>query len=142
MSYTATVVREPGAPLLVRILYFLLFGWWATGIWINVAWFLNATIIGLPLGVWMLNRVPQVLTLRPARQMVVAQGQGEGLKLHTRDLPQHPWPVRLVYFVLVGWWLSFLWSNAAWIISATILGLPVGLWMFNRVPGLTTLMRS
>ena len=52
-------------PLLLRILYFFLFGWWATGVWINVAWFLNATIIGLPLGLWMLNRVPQVLTLRP-----------------------------------------------------------------------------
>ena len=63
---------EPGVPLLLRILYFFLFGWWATGVWINVAWFLNATIIGLPLGVWMLNRVPQVLTLRPTRQVVVA----------------------------------------------------------------------
>ena len=50
--YTRTVVREPGVPLLLRILYYFLFGGWATGIWINVAWFLNLIIIGLPLGVW------------------------------------------------------------------------------------------
>ena len=142
MSTTRTVVREPGVPLLLRILYFVLFGWWATGIWINVAWFLNATIIGLPLGVWMLHRVPQVLTLRSIRQVVVAQSRDEGVAIRTEGLPQRPWLVRLVYFVLVGWWLSWLWANAAWIISATIIGLPLGIWMFNRLPALTTLMRT
>ena len=49
MTTASTIVREPGVPLLLWILYFFLFGWWATGIWINVAWFLNLTIIGLPL---------------------------------------------------------------------------------------------
>ena len=142
MTYSRTVVRGSGVPLLVRILYFLLFGWWATGIWINAAWFLNATIIGLPLGVWMLNRVPQVLTLRPSRQVVVAQGRGEAVEIRTQDLWQRPWPVRLLYFVFIGWWLGWLWSNAAWIISLTIIGLPVSIWMFNRLPALTTLMRT
>jgi uncharacterized membrane protein YccF (DUF307 family) len=130
-------------PLLLRILYFFLFGWWATGVWINAAWFLNATIVGLPLGIWMLNRVPQVLTLRPAKQMVVMDyGRGERLHVRSEGLPQHPWPLRLAYFVLVGWWLSFLWSNVAWVVSATVIGLPLGIWMFNRLPALTTLMRT
>lgn len=142
MTYSKTVVRGSGVPLLVRILYFLLFGWWATGLWINAAWFLNATIIGLPLGVWMLNRVPQVLTLRPSRQVVVARGRGEVVEIRTQDLWQRPWPVRLLYFVFIGWWLSWLWSNAAWAISLTIIGLPIGIWMFNRLPALTTLMRT
>ena len=141
MSQTRKVVQEPGVPLLLRILYFFLFGWWATGVWINVAWFLNAIIIGLPLGMWMLNRVPQVLTLRPTRQVVVAYGNGEAVRVRTEGLSQHFWLLRLIYFVLIGWWLSLLWANAAWIISATVIGLPVGIWMFNRLPGITTLMR-
>jgi uncharacterized membrane protein YccF (DUF307 family) len=128
--------------LLVRIVYFLFFGWWATGIWINVAWFLNATIIALPLGVWMLNRVPEVLTLRPSRQMIVAKGRGEAVEFRTLDLPQRSWLLRLLYFVLIGWWLGWLWSNAAWAISVTVIGLPIGIWMFNRIPALTTLMRT
>lgn len=142
MSDTKAVVRDAGVPLLVRILYFLLFGWWATGIWINVAWALNATIIGLPLGVWMLNRVPQVLTLRPASQMVVTTERGKVVEIRTQGLPQRSWLIRLLYFVFIGWWLSWLWSNAAWLISLTIIGLPVGIWMFNRLPALTTLMRT
>lgn len=142
MAQAHREVKGPGVPLLLRILYFFIFGWWMTGIWINVAWFLNATIIGLPLGLWMLNRVPQVLTLRPTRQVVVARTRGEQLELRTENLPQHPWPLRLIFFVLIGWWFSWLWANAAWIISATIIGLPLSIWMFHRLPAVTTLMRT
>jgi uncharacterized membrane protein YccF (DUF307 family) len=142
MSRVEAVVQEPGIPLLLRILYFFLFGWWATGVWIVVAWFLNVTIIGLPLGLWMLNRVPQVLTLRPIKQVVVTDNLGEGVDVYTKGLPQHAWPIRLFYFVLVGWWFSLLWAIVAWMISATVIGLPVGIWMFNRLPAVTTLMRT
>lgn len=142
MAQAHREVQGPEVPLLLRILYFVLFGWWATGIWINVAWFLNATIIGLPLGLWMLNRVPQVLTLRATRQVVVARQRGEQLELHTEGLPQRPWLVRLIFFVLIGWWFSWLWANAAWIIAATIIGLPLSIWMFYRLPAVTTLMRT
>lgn len=141
MAQVQKEVKGAGVPLLLRIVYFLLFGWWLTGIWINVAWVLNATILGLPLGLWMLNRVPQVLTLQPSRQLVIAEERGEQIVLRTRHLPQQPWPLRAIYFVLVGWWLSWLWANAAWIVSATIIGLPLGIWMFHRLPAVTTLMR-
>jgi uncharacterized membrane protein YccF (DUF307 family) len=142
MSRRTAVVQEPAIPLLLRILYFFLFGWWAAGVWILIAWFLNLTIIGLPLGLWMLNRVPQVLTLRPARQELVAYERGEGVEYYTRGLPQQPLLLRLLYFVLIGWWLSLFWAIAAWLISATVIGLPLGIWMFNRLPALTTLMRT
>jgi uncharacterized membrane protein YccF (DUF307 family) len=143
MSRKNQVVQEPGVPLLVRILYFFLLGWWATGVWINVAWLLNATIIGLPLGVWMLNRVPQVLTLRPVKRVLVtSHARGELVQIRTAGLAQHSFLVRAIYFILIGWWLSFLWANAAWVISATVIGLPLGIWMFNRLPALTTLMRT
>ncbi len=36
--------------LLVRAVWFLLVGWWVTGIWLSVAWFLNVTTVGLPFG--------------------------------------------------------------------------------------------
>jgi uncharacterized membrane protein YccF (DUF307 family) len=141
MTRTQTTVQQPGMPLLLRILYFFLFGWWATGVWINVAWALNATIVGLAVGLWMLNRVPQVLTLQPYKQLLVAPVAGSW-SAQTSGLPQRSWLARLLYFVLIGWWLSFLWSNVAWAISLTVVGLPLAIWMFNRVPALTTLMRT
>jgi uncharacterized membrane protein YccF (DUF307 family) len=142
MSRTRTIVQEPGIPLLLRIIYFFLFGWWATGVWINAAWFLNATIVGLPVGLWMLNRVPQVLTLQPSKQVVVSTVAGSSVAVGASGIPQLSWVIRLFYFVLIGWWLSFLWSNLAWAISVTIIGLPLAVWMFNRLPGLTTLMKT
>ncbi|MGQ9599742.1 MAG: YccF domain-containing protein [Anaerolineae bacterium] len=142
MGQTSTVVQEVSIPLVLRILYFFLFGWWATGIWINVAWFLNLTIIGLPVGLWMLNRAPQVLTLRPMKQLLVADVRASEVQVRTEGLPQHPWLLRFFYFVLIGWWLSLLWANVAWVLAATVIGLPLAIWMLNRLPVITTLMRT
>ena len=142
MSRTETIAREPGIPLLLRVLYFFLVGWWATGVWINAAWFLNALILGLPAGLWMLHRVPQVLTLQPQQRVFVLRNEAGQASIRTGGLPQHPVAGRALYFVLVGWWLSLLWSNAAWALSLTIIGLPLAVWMFHRLPAVTTLMRS
>ena len=51
--------------LFVRALYFIFIGWWAGLIWLNVGYFFVLTIIGLPLGLVMLNRLPTVMTLKP-----------------------------------------------------------------------------
>ncbi|QSG08575.1 Uncharacterized membrane protein, DUF307 [Halapricum desulfuricans] len=44
-----------------------------------------------------------------------------------------------VNFVLVGWWLSLLWANAASLFAVTIVGIPVAIWMLNRLPYVTSL---
>ena len=50
-------------PLLVRALWFLLVGWWLSLLWANVASFFAVAVVGLPLAVWMLHRLPFVLSL-------------------------------------------------------------------------------
>jgi uncharacterized membrane protein YccF (DUF307 family) len=119
-------------PFLVRALWFVFVGWWATPAVVNVAWFLNATVILLPLGIKLINLVPTVLTLKEPRSVVDPDSTGEG---------QRSLLVRAVYFVLVGWWLSWLWANLAAFLAVTIVGLPVALWMFNRLPYVTSLYR-
>jgi uncharacterized membrane protein YccF (DUF307 family) len=117
--------------LLVRALWFFAVGWWATPVVVNLAWALNATVVLLPLGIKLINLVPTVLTLKEPRSLsdpALARGQ--------RSLF-----VRGVYFVLVGWWLSFLWANVAAFLAITIVGLPVSLWMLNRLPFVTSLYR-
>jgi len=137
---STTVIRqERGANLLLRAVYFLVFGLWFSAIWATIAWVLCVTIIGLPFGLWMLNRLPQVTTLRPQRGDLLLTASGE---LQRIGVPQLNLLLRALWFVLVGWWLSALWMAAAWALCAVIIGLPVGFWMFDRVPAVVTLGRS
>jgi uncharacterized membrane protein YccF (DUF307 family) len=117
--------------LLVRVVWFLLVGWWLTFLAINVAWFLNVTVVGLPIGIKIINRVPTLLTLKERRPPIDPDA----------GRSQHSLLVRAAYFLLVGWWLSFLWANLAWALAASIVGLPVAIVMFNYLPYLTSLYR-
>ena len=117
--------------LFTRALWFVAIGWWATPAVVNVAWFLNATVIGLPFGIKLINLVPTVLTLKEPRSLSVpADARGQRSLL-----------VRGAYFVFVGWWLSLLWANVAAFLAVTVVGLPVAYWMFNRLPYVTSLYR-
>jgi len=127
-------------PFILRVLWFFIIGWELTGAWILIAWFLNVTIIGLPLGLWMLDRVPQVLTLkaRPGGYLVDA---GNG-RAHYQSVPNPPFLLRIVYFILIGWWFSLIWAGLGWLLCASIIGLPIGVVMLNKLPTITTLHRS
>ena len=138
MQAQPVIVRQSGPGLLVRALYFILFGLWFSGIWAVVAWVLCVTIIGLPLGLWMLNRLPQVVTLRPSRNDLVVMSTGRVIE---RNVPQTPFLLRAIYFLLIGWWLSAIWIAVAWALCASIIGMVIGFWMFDRVPALITLAR-
>ena len=117
--------------LLVRALWFVVVGWWATPAVVNAAWFLNATIVGIPLGVKLVNLVPTVLTLKEPRSLSAPE----------TSRGQRSFVVRAAYFVFVGWWLSLIWANVAAFLAVTIVGLPVAYWMFNRLPFVTSLYR-
>jgi len=52
----------------VRALWFVFIGWWATPIVVNVAVFFFLTVVGVPVGVLLINNVPTVLALEPKRE--------------------------------------------------------------------------
>jgi uncharacterized membrane protein YccF (DUF307 family) len=77
----------------------------------------------------MLNQLPQIMTLRRQRHSLqLAAGRSSV-----------PFAARAIYFLLVGWWLSLLWSELAWLASALIIGLPLGFLMFERAGTVATL---
>ena len=137
-SQPIVVTRNDGASLLVRAIYFILVGWWLSGIWAVIAWLLCITIIGLPLGLYMLNRLPQVVTLKPSPRNLVVTPSGQLVETHVR---QRPFLLRAIYFVLIGWWFSALWLAIAWALHVSIIGMVIGFWMFNRTPTVVTLAR-
>ncbi|HMQ30896.1 MAG TPA: zinc ribbon domain-containing protein [Chloroflexaceae bacterium] len=136
--------QAAGPGCLVRALYFCFVGLWLGALWTGLAWFLLVTVIGLPLGLMMLNRIPQVMTLKPVRTQTQVTTSGGVVVVSQGQVTQQPFWLRAVYFVVVGWWLSGLWLGFAWgLIGATFgLGLPLAFWMFDRTPAIVTLARQ
>jgi uncharacterized membrane protein YccF (DUF307 family) len=120
----------------IRALWFLFVGLWIGGIWMVVAWVAMLTIIGLPLGLWMINKMPEVMTLRPTQQKLMLQMQGMQIQVQKAE---QPFVVRAIYFAFVGWWVSFIWINLAWAMAATVIGLPLSFMMFERTTAVATL---
>jgi len=124
-------------PFILRVLWFFIFGWEITAVWILIAWALNATVLGLPLGLWMIDRVPQVLTLKARPGSYLMESDSGSSRFVAAESP--PFLLRAVYFLLFGWWFSLLWAVLAYLLCATILGLPLGVMMLNMMPTKTTL---
>lgn len=137
-SNITTVKPVQEYPILLRAAWFLLIGLWLSGIWITVAWILMVTVIGLPIGLVMINYVPMVLTLKKTGGVEIS----DGVNKKVITTPQHSFLLRAIYFVTIGWWFSFFWASIGWMLSATILGLPFGALMLNSLPAVTTLQRG
>lgn len=143
MSTNTVVVetkRNPGC--LLQILWFAFIGIWLGQAWMVVAWVLMISIIGLPLGIAMLNMLPKVIALRePTQQMRVMRREDGRMVMEDVHRPQVNMLLRVLYFILIGWWFSALWMEVAYLLTATIIGIPLGFWMFDGVPGVLTLRR-
>ena len=128
---TWTAPPSTGPSLWIRAIWFIFIGWWLSAIAIGVAYFLCLIIIGIPIGFMIFNRLPVILTLRPRSQGYVADGTVEQLPL---------W-LRAIYFIFVGWWLGAIYMTIAWALCVILITLPIGLWLFNRVGAVMTLLR-
>ena len=58
-------VRDaPQISMLLRIPYFLLVGWWASALWLSVAYALCMSVIGIPIGFLMFDLTPAIVSLK------------------------------------------------------------------------------
>ena len=138
-----TVVTATGGPgLVLRAIWFIFIGWWATGILLSVAYLMSLTIVLLPLSFVLFNAVPTVLTLRP-RQMHISSELRDGV-MHVShgNVPQRLFLIRAIWFVLVGWWLSGLVILLGYLLCLTVVLIPVGVMVLNRIPEAMTLRRN
>ncbi len=133
--------ENPGC--LIQLLWFALVGWWLGQIWMIAAWALMVTIIGIPLAVWMLDRIPKVIALREESRRVAVFTRPDGT-LVRREVGEEQihFLGRALYFILIGWWFSAIWMEAAYALCISVIGLPVGFWMFDQVPAVLSLRRS
>lgn len=140
-SHTYTFKRAGSPGCLWQILWFIFIGWWLGLIALTAAWLLNITIIGLPLGLMILNRLPIFLALQtPTSQLVVRSAGGRSSILES-GLPQYNFVFRVLYFILIGWWWSLVWLLMAYLFCASVILLPLGIAMFRMTSFMTTLKR-
>jgi uncharacterized membrane protein YccF (DUF307 family) len=137
-----TVQTRREAPgCLVSGLWFIFFGWWIGGLATLFAWLLNITILGLPIGLFILNNIPFLLILQPPASETVTTNSPSGTTVREREMRQINWFLRTLYFIVIGWWWSLVWMILSYIVCLTIIGLPLGLLMFRLMPAMTTLKR-
>ena len=130
----ATVIESSRPGCLVQILWFVFIGSWFGALWVLAAWFLMMTIIGAPIGASMINQVPQVMALRGRRGYEYRGGR-------IQEQRQVNFLVRVLWFVLIGWWGSALWMSLAYLACVSIVLMPIGFWMFDVTPWIVSLRR-
>lgn len=144
---SVVMVQDGGArhSLVVRALWFLVFGVWLGAFATVLGWLLCVMVITLPVGLMLLNRLPQIMTLRPPSAATTVS-YANGVTLITTNVAarQPAFLLRAVYFLLIGWWLSALWLTLAWaFVAATPITLGMSLvpafMMFNNLPQVMTL---
>lgn len=131
--------RNPS--LFVRAIYFLLIGWWLAGIWLSVAWLFNVTIVLMPVGIKMINKTPKVLSLKEQGIENEVMEKDGNVTVRQNNKEQHSLLLRGVYFLLVGWWASGILMGLAWLASITIIGLPLAIWLYGKLPYVVSLYR-
>jgi len=141
MSTAPVIVAEGRGPL-VRAAWFVFVGWWLSGLAIVAAWLFAATIVGLPVTWLLVNRLGAIQTLRSRTIHYDSTVADDGTVTHTRRHVQQVsiW-LRLLYFP-VGLIVGGFWMAIAWLLSVTIVLLPVSILMLNRTPAVMTLQRN
>jgi len=133
--------RQSGPGFLVRAVWFLFIGWWLSWIAVGVAYLLCLTIIGLPFGFAIFNRLPAVLTLRPRTDVPMVEVRDGIAYVSGGTVPQRPLWARALWFIAIGWWFGGIYLGVAWLLCVLLITMPIGLWLFNRVGAVMTLLR-
>jgi hypothetical protein len=92
----------------------------------------------------LLNRIPQVMTLRPRNTTYAMRQDGQLTTIEETTQEQIAWYWRALYFLPFGLVASFIWANLAYAVGVLTLGLglPLSFWMFNRIGAVATLYRT
>ena len=129
--------------LFVRSLWYVCIGWWLSGLMMFVAGVCIGSVVLLPAGLALVNRLPQVMTLRPRSTAVTATMLADGSTQYTiGSAQQRSLLLRTAYFCFIGWWAGIVVMMAAWVLSVLVVTMPLGLMLLNRVPAAVTLRRN
>ena len=135
------VIKTKSHGLLARALYFIFIGWWFGLFWAFLSWFMYATVIGAPLGVVMMNKIPGAISLKARDRDIVVVQDPEGYRVQQVNKEQYPLWARILYYP-VGLVASLLTILLGWLLCVLLITLPLGIMVFNKVPAVASLHRG
>lgn len=106
-----------------------------TFLWVIMAWLALISVAGRAAATRMLARAPSMLTL-PWGALARPGWAASPLPAVAPYPPPMPFrsPMRVLYFLLIGWWASLLWLIASYLMVLTIVGIPLSYRMFGAAP--------
>lgn len=143
-SSVSVEMQRDNPNILLRLIWFVLIGWWL-GFWVIIAAYLCLVLIlPAPIGIALLNRLPRIMTLRANARTIVVHDEHGQLTVEHGQVRQRSWLIRLPWLILVGWWAGALWLLAAYAITVVTAGFafPISFWMFGRAARVITLQRG
>jgi len=121
--------------MFARFVYFAFVGWWL-GLLASIAgMLLCSSIIGLPFGTMLLNRLPSIVFMREPGEACPSGYD------HRHLADELPLLLRVLWFFVLGWTLGALFITFGYLLAFTIVGIPLGIYLLNRVPMVMTLSR-
>lgn len=132
---------KEGPGCLVQFLWFLVLGGVLSQAAILVGYLLTITVLLMPAGIWLLNKVPYLATLQSPPQELTVTQDGSVISVTRSSRQQRHWLSRLLYFLVIGFWFGFVVIELAWLLTATVLLSPLGLRLFAWSPTAISLRR-
>jgi uncharacterized membrane protein YccF (DUF307 family) len=141
MTTTSTVIEVKSYGFIIRALYFIFIGWWLGLAWALLSWLIYATVILAPVGAHMMNRIPGLISLK-ARRKEIRVESGDGVTtIQETGVEQHNLLLRIIYYPF-GLVFSLIAILLGWLLCCLIITMPLGIWLFGKVPFLASLHRS
>ena len=101
---------------------------------------LQVTIVGIPAAIVLINRIRQIVTLKPSKDLQVTILEGVAV-VGQAVREQRAWWARTIWYLLIGFWAARVWVVDAWVMCVLVVTMPVGFWMFGQTGRVQTLRR-
>ncbi len=135
------VVEVKSYGFIIRALYFIFIGWWLGLAWSLLSWLVYATVILAPVGAHMMNRVPGLISLKARQKEIRVETGADGTTVKQESLQQHNLLLRIIYYPF-GLIFSLITILAAWLLCCLIITMPLGIWLYGKVPWIASLHRG
>jgi hypothetical protein len=135
------VVEVKSYGFIIRALYFIFIGWWLGLAWSLLSWLVYATVIFAPVGAHMMNRIPGLISLKARQKEIKVETGADGTTVKQENLQQHNLLLRILYYPF-GLIFSLIAILAAWLLCCLIITMPLGIWLYGKVPWLASLHRG